>query len=308
MRVWFIGAGKFAALCLENLVKYNYINLERVITSLPTRSGRGLKENISQVEKCFYKLNLSAELTRMGLLSQNQELISELNKNAPDIIFVIDFGQIIREPFLSGAKFGCFNIHPSLLPKWRGAAPIQRALLNGDKITGVTVFKLVQAMDAGEILAQKNLEILDNTDAEELYKKLSAIGAEIAADGLKKLENNAAVFTKQNENSATYAKKLERGEFEVNFEMTAEKFHNTVRALNASGGAFMFFKNKRLKIWRTVIIKNKNNNYKSGDFLEIINDGAVFACENSAICLLEVQAEGKNKISGADWARGQRLN
>lgn len=318
MRIWFIGTGKFAALCLENLIKF--VKIERVITSQPTRSGRGNKENPSQVEQCAIKLNSFTSsrrtgwLTRTGLLSKNDELIQELKNNAPDVIFVIDFGQIIREPFLSTPKFGCLNIHPSLLPKWRGAAPVQRALMSGDRQMGVTVFKLVPEMDAGGILAQKSLDISEDTGAYELYEKLSALGAEIACDGLKKLEAGTAVFTEQDNNLASYASKLERGEFEINLSWPAEKINNTVRALDASGGAFMIFKNKRLKIWRTRIV-NLNNNKNPGEFLgldsieniENKDTGAVFACADGAICLCEVQPEGKNKMSGAAWARGQRI-
>ncbi|MBR0220684.1 MAG: hypothetical protein IJQ63_02835, partial [Synergistaceae bacterium] len=175
MRIWFVGTGKFAALCLKNLVKniqpfdhsvlqslqgrqdlvapvkgdvnevdrgVRNIELEKIITGLPTRSGRGGKEQASQVELEAVKLNLNNIVTRTGLLSKNEDLINEVETNAPDLIFVIDFGQIIREPFLNSAKYGCLNIHPSLLPKWRGAAPVQRALMNGDDKVGVTVFRL----------------------------------------------------------------------------------------------------------------------------------------------------------------------
>ena len=303
MRIWFIGTGKFAALCLENFIKRD-IKFERIITGLPTKSGRGNKETPSQVELAALKLNLS--VTRAGLLSQEQELMNEINNNAPDLIFVIDFGQIIKEPFLNAAKFGCLNIHPSVLPKWRGAAPVQRALMNGDDLIGVTVFRLVKAMDAGGILAQEALSINKDTGAAELYEKLSALGVELAVNKINAGELNNLIM--QDDSLASYADKISRDEFEVNFNFTAEKFNNYVRALDASGGAFIVFNNKRLKIWKTHIIDIINKE-KPGEFLGIDKErgGVIFKCADKAISLIEVQAEGKNKMSGLDWARGQRI-
>ncbi|MBQ8693407.1 MAG: methionyl-tRNA formyltransferase [Synergistaceae bacterium] len=304
MRIWFIGTGKFAALCLENFIKRD-IKFERIITGLPTKSGRGNKEKPSQVELAALKLNLS--VTRAGLLSQEQELINEINNNAPDLIFVIDFGQIIKEPFLNAAKFGCLNIHPSVLPKWRGAAPVQRALMNGDDLIGVTVFRLVKAMDAGGILAQEALSINKDVGAAELYEKLSALGVELAVNKINAGELNNLIM--QDESLASYADKISRSEFEVNFNFTAEKFNNYVRALDASGGAFIVFNNRRLKIWNAHVIDDIKIEEKPGEFLGIDKErgGVIFKCADKAISLIEVQAEGKNKMSGLDWARGQRI-
>ena len=306
MRIWFIGTGKFAALCLENFIKRD-IKFERIITGLPTRSGRGNKENPSQVELAALKLNLS--VTRVGLLSQEQELINEVNNNAPDLIFVIDFGQIIKEPFLNAAKFGCLNIHPSVLPKWRGAAPVQRALMQGDDLIGVTVFRLVKAMDAGGILAQEALNINQDIGAEELYEKLSALGVELAVNKINAGELELNNLVAQDDNLASYADKISRDEFEVNFNFTAEKFNNYIRALDASGGAFIVLNNRRLKIWKAHVIDNIKIEKNPGEFLGIDKEhgGVMFKCADKAISLIEVQAEGKNKMSGLDWARGQRI-
>ena len=301
MRIWFVGTGKFAALCLKNLVENN-IELEKIITGLPTRSGRGGKEQASQVELEALKLNLNNIVTRTGLLSKNEDLIHEVNNNSPDLIFVIDFGQIIREPFLNAAKFGCLNIHPSLLPKWRGAAPVQRALMNGDDKVGVTVFRLVEAMDAGGILAQGGLNINKDVGAEELYEKLSALGVELVINKIKlgELDN----LISQDDKLASYADKISRDEFEINFEISADEFNNRVRALDASGGAFVMFNGKRLKIWKTHVIDEEVlENLKPDKERE----GIIFKCADKAVSLIEVQAEGKGRMSGLAWARGQRI-
>lgn len=286
--IWFTGTGNFAALCLENLIK-NGLTFTKIITGLPTRSGRNGKENPSPVELKAGALGLA--VTRTGKLNDNAGLVSELESQTPELIFVIDFGQIIKEPFLSAPKYGCINIHPSLLPEYRGAAPVQRALLDGRKYTGVSVFQLVKAMDAGGILAQEKFEIPEGFNASDLYKSLSELGCKIAAEALRKIPDFN--LTPQNDALATYADKLNKNEFELSFSMTAEKFCSTVRALDMSGGAFILINGKRVKIWRARAADNKN-----------VTDNPVFACADGNVEFLEVQSEGKKKTAGAEWKRG----
>ncbi len=295
--IWFIGTGKFAALCLENFIR-RHIPLHRIITGLPTRSGRSGKENPSPVELAASSLGLTVE--RTGKLSQNQQLIHELAEDNPAIIFVIDFGQIVREPFLSRM---CLNIHPSLLPEYRGAAPIQRALLDGRAYTGVSVFRLAESMDAGDIFGQVRTEILPNENASDLYMRLSEMGCEIAAQAVRNPET--LTFTAQNDSLATYAPKLGKIDFELTFSMTAKNFTDSVRALDMSGGAYAVIRNKRVKIWRSVLredIKAKIH----GQVLECSGE-PVIACADFGVELAEVQSEGKNRVSGSEWLRGLRL-
>ena len=286
--IWFTGTGNFAALCLENLIE-NGLTFTKIITGLPTRSGRNGKENPSPVELKANAHGLA--VTRTGKLNDNAGLISDLESQTPELIFVIDFGQIIKEPFLSAPKYGCINIHPSLLPEYRGAAPVQRALLDGRKYTGVSVFQLVKAMDAGGILAQEKFEIPEGFNASDLYKSLSELGCKIAAEALRKIPDFN--LTPQNDALATYADKLNKNEFELSFSMTAEKFCSTVRALDMSGGAFILINGKRVKIWRARAADNKN-----------VTDNPVFACADGNVEFLEVQSEGKKKTAGAEWKRG----
>lgn len=300
--IWFAGTGQFAALCLENLTRKN-ITFGKIITGLPTRSGRNGKENPSHVEIKASELGLN--VTRTGKLTENLELINELEKDTPEIIFVIDFGQIIREPFLSSPKYGCLNIHPSLLPEFRGAAPVQRSLLEGKKHTGVTVFRLVKAMDAGEILAQSEIEIKPGYNASDLYKILAETGSNIAADSLSDIAK--AKFTPQKNELATYAPKLEKNEFEVSFSMNAEKFCNTVRALDMSGGAYIIIRNRRVKLWRVSLREDIKASDSESGIIKNLDNNPVILCRDFAVELIEVQNEGKKIISGREWSRGMRL-
>ena len=287
-----MGTGHFAELCLEGLTRRN-IHIDRVITGLPTRSGRSGKENPSPVELKASALGLN--VSRTGKLSENNELLSALEAESPAIIFVIDFGQIIRDPFLSRM---CLNIHPSLLPEYRGAAPIQRALLDGRTHTGVTLFRLAQAMDAGGIVAQEEIEIAPSENASDLYRRLAEIGCTIAA-------NAVLTFTPQDDSLATYAPKLTKEEFVLSFGMTAKKFVDTVRALDMSGGAYALIRGKRVKIWRASV-RDDLKGEAPGQVLETKGCLAA-ACADCGVELLEVQSEGKNKTSGAEWARGIRI-
>ena len=299
--IWFAGTGNFAALCLEELIKSG-LTFSKIITGLPTRSGRNGKENPSQVELKANSLGL--DVTRTGKLNDNLELLREFEKDTPELIFVIDFGQIIKEPFLSSPKYGCLNIHPSLLPEYRGAAPVQRALLNGEKYTGVTVFKLVKAMDAGGILAQEKFEIPENFNASDLYKELSKKGCKIAVEALEKIpEFN---LTPQDDLKATYAEKLNKNEFELSFSMKAEKFCNKVRALDMSGGTFILINNKRVKIWR-VKLHDEIKNSKNHGLLVSLENNPIFSCEDFCVEFVEVQSEGRKKTTGCEWARGAHL-
>ena len=294
MNIWFIGTGNFAALCLEELTRRG-LAFTRIITGNPTRSGRNNRENPSAVE--IKAVSLGLNVTRTGKLSENHELIDALSRENPDVIFVIDFGQIIREPFLSRM---CLNIHPSLLPEYRGAAPIQRALLDGKNSTGVTVFRLAGKMDAGEILAQSEIDIAPSENASDLYLRLSEIGCEIAFKSLK----NEMAFSPQNDSFATYAPKIEKPEFEVSFRDSAVKFVNTVRALDMSGGAYAVISGKRLKIWRASVRRDVSG---EPGHVANIEGNPVVMCSDYGVELQEVQSEGKRKMTGREWSAGLRL-
>ena len=293
--MWFIGTGIFASLCLEGLTKRG-LSFSRIITGNPTRSGRNSRENPSAVE--IKAAGLGLTVTRTGKLSENEELVSALDSENPSVIFVVDFGQIIREPFLSRL---CLNIHPSLLPEYRGAAPIQRALLDGKNHTGVTVFRLAAKMDAGEILAQSGIDISPSENASDLYLRLSEIGCRIASESLKV---KPLKFSAQDDSLSTYANKIEKSEFEVSFTNPASRFVNTVRALDMSGGAYALISGKRVKIWRTCV---RNDIAGECGHVANIEGNPVIMCSDSGVELQEVQSEGKRKMTGREWSAGLRL-
>ena len=237
----------------------------------------------SRVEERALALGLPLE--RTGPLGENEPLLTALAANPPDAILVVDFAQLIREPFLSAPRWGCLNVHPSLLPRWRGAAPVPRSLMDGDVRTGVTVFRLTPEMDAGPILRQAAVEVGAGETATELYDRLSALGAEIAAAGLSALESAgdcfAGLFTPQDDAAASYAAKLARSEFELSWRQPAERLDRAVRALEASGGAFVMVREKRLKVWRAAPAAGGHG--EPGTVLALQDGALVVACAAGAL-------------------------
>ena len=180
--IWFMGNGNFAALCLENFLVKQKINFSKIITNLPTRSVR----NISPVE--IKARELGQDVIQTGNLNANENLIYELENNKPDLVFVIDFGQLIKEPFLS---LFCLNIHPSLLPEYRGAAPINWVLLNGETETGVTSQQMNEGLDTGDILVKQSTPIGENETYSQLYDRLSVMGAQVLMQTIEAVESGS---------------------------------------------------------------------------------------------------------------------
>ena len=308
MRIWFIGGGEFAASCLFCLsAESAHLRFEKIVTGEPTKAGRGLGERVSAVERAACELGLAFE--RTGPLSRNEKLKNAMIADPPDLVFVVDFAQIIKEPFLNGPQHGCLNIHPSLLPRWRGAAPVQRAILNGDAVAGVTVFRLVKELDSGPILAQKEVPIPIDVDSTELFKNLALTGSQIAIQSVQSIIEGNCQFSEQNSEFATYAVKLTKEEARISWERSCISVHNTVKAFASSFGAFVTIGGKRLKVWRTELTNTIPVDVEGapGTILSLAEGDPVIGCADGALRLVEVQSEGKRRVSGAEWLRGAGL-
>lgn len=294
MSYWFVGTGEFAAMTLPLLAK-NF-TFSHVITKNPTRGNR-MKEEISPVER--EALLLGLPLFRTARLSDDAALKDVLIKNPPKAIFVIDFGEIIREPFLSSPKLGCINIHPSLLPKYRGAAPIQRALENGEEEIGVTLFRLASEIDSGEIIYRTSGKFPLSANSLDVMKRTAVLGCELAARMNAAGENHE--LQPQNNSEATFAPKISKDECHQSFDIDAIELHNRVRAFYPSPCVWVEWGGKRLKLIETLPTEDKG---VIGEIIEL-NDGyPIVGCRKGALCLKQVQPEGKRIMQGSEWARG----
>ncbi|MDR3264422.1 MAG: methionyl-tRNA formyltransferase [Synergistaceae bacterium] len=302
MRIWFVGSGPFAALCLACMNRE--IFFEKIIAGSPTTAGRGHGERLSRVEEAANQMGLIVE--RADTLSQNGKIMEALSSDPPDVVFVVDFGQLIKEPLLNTPRYGCVNIHPSLLPRWRGAAPIPRALMNGDAVTGVTLFRLTAEMDAGPILRQIEVPMVLTDTSKELYESLAFTGSQIARGVVQSFIEGSCQYLDQNSELVTYANKLNKTEAQISWTQKSLHIHNTVRALAFSSGAFVTVRSGRLKLWRTLPVEPATEG-EPGQLLSFMEGDPVVACHGGALRLQEVQSEGRRKMSGADWACGERL-
>ena len=299
--LWFFGTGSFAAECLENL-EAKKIAFSLIVTSSASRAGRGLSFRPSPVEE--FCLARSLPVSSSPAVSTDENILSRLAHRPPLSILVVDFGQKIREPLLSTPPWGCLNIHPSLLPRYRGAAPVQRALMEGETSTGVTLFQLTEGMDEGPVLFQKSYVPREDETAGEVLSTLAQIGSKLYLLGVKCMLEGTCKFTPQNSELATNAPKISPSEGEIVWSQPAEKIADIVRSLNPAPGAFFILSSKRIKVWKA---QRTSLSGAPGTVLDMKEGLPVIAAGKESLELHCVQPEGKKRLGGADWARGLRL-
>ncbi len=242
--------------------------------------------------------------------ARNAEFVEELRAFGCDAIAVVAYGQILPREILEMPRLGCLNAHFSLLPRWRGAAPVQHSLLAGNQKTGVTIQYMAQKLDAGDIVTQIEYSIAPDETTGDLWNNLTPIGAEALSQALQQLENATANRTPQDETQITWAPQLTREDGHLNWRDNAQNLHNRVRGTNPWPGAWTTWNNAVLKVWRTQIAANFPNDVASnsiGKIVAVENDAIVVATANGALRLLEIQPEGRPKMRAGDWARGARL-
>ena len=294
----FMGTPEFSVPALEILIKQKF-NILKVYTQPPKKSKRGQKINSSPIENYCKKneINFSDPESL-----NNEEEFNAFQKLSPDIVIVVAYGQIIPKNFLTKAKFGFINIHGSLLPKWRGAAPIQRAIMNGDKKIGISIMKIEEKLDSGPILMSKELELDQNKTHGEIEKQLSTEGAKLLIESLKIIKSGNSKFVNQNHSQATHAKKIEKSETKINWSLNANKVLGHIHSLSPNPGAWFQYKNERFKVLRAKISS------KSGKAGLVIDDELTIGCDSDSIQILELQRQGKNKQNAKDFLLGSQIN
>ena len=284
-KIVFMGTPEFSVPTLETLVNSNHKVLA-VYSQPASKANRGQKLIPSRVG-VFAKEN-SLNLRTPDSLDNNQEY-NYLKKLEPDIVVVIAYGKIIPKKFLNLSKYGFVNVHASLLPKWRGAAPIQRSIMNLDNQTGISIMKIVEELDAGPVMHQDKIQINENVDALTLSKVLSKLGAKSIINAIDEIVEGKARFQEQNHTKATYAKKILKTEGRINWNQSAKKVLAKINGLNPNPGAWFEYKNERFKVWKAEIV---NKNSDSG---KTVDDQLTIACNEQSIKILEIQKEGKSR-------------
>lgn len=296
----FLGSGFFAARCLE-LISHK-VKPAWVITNAPKPAGRGMKSRVTPVHKLAEEMG--ASLFTSAKISDDTQRLEWIGNNLPDLLLVIDFGHMIKEPLLSMPPLGCFNIHPSLLPSYRGSAPVQRAIMDGLGITGVTVFRLDAGMDSGPVLARREVAIETSDNSGTLLGKCAEIGCELMLKYLCEVAPADWELEPQSEQGVTLAPKIAKSEEEIHWQTAARSIFNQIRALFPSPAAYTTVKGRRLK----VLAASPVNGQGTPGMLAAVEDGLpLIACGEGLLKLERVQPEGKSAQEASDWLRGVRL-
>ena len=293
-KVVFMGTPEFSVPVLETIAKSTY-KVSCVYTQAPTKSNRGQKVNISPIHKCAENLKL---IIRTPTKFNTEEEFNFFKKINPDIVIVVAYGQIISKKFLNLPKEGFLNIHASLLPKWRGAAPIQRSIMNLDKETGVSIMKIVEDLDAGPVMKKIRIKIDESVTAEELSKSLSKISSESILKILDDIFCKNIKFIEQNHRIVTYAKKIQKKEGKINWSEKATKILAKINGLNPNPGAWFVYKKIRYKVWKAKVVE------KIGLAGTILDKNFVIGCGDTSLEIIEIQKEGKKKLLLKDFLMG----
>ena len=298
LNIVFMGTPEFSVPALESLIK-NKFNILKVYTQPPKKSKRGQKINSSIVENFCIKNKV--DFNNPSNLNNNEEF-NNFKKLSPDLVVVVAYGQIIPKSFLEIARLGFINIHASLLPKWRGAAPIQRAIMNNDKKIGVSIMKIEEKLDSGPVLISKEIELDKNATYGEIENKLSIMGANLLIKSLKILEENSLKFIDQNHSEATYAKKIDKKETKINWNMDAIEVLAHIHSLSPNPGSWFEYQNERFKVLK---VKLSKSNGRPGS---VIDKNLTIACKSNSIQILELQRQGKNKQTAKEFLLGKKIS
>jgi methionyl-tRNA formyltransferase len=295
MRIVFMGTPDFAVPSLKTLAESHH-TIAAVVTGTDKEKGRGQKVSITPVKQ--FALEKNIPILQPEKL-KDPGFISDLKALSPDLFVIVAF-RILPVEVFTIPVYGSFNLHASLLPKYRGAAPIQWALMNGDKKTGVTTFKLEQLVDTGNVYLMRETIIEDDDDMGTLHDKLSLSGAECVIETVDLIESGNFTLQKQNDAETTSAPKITKEMGHIDWNQPAEKIHNLVRAFSPSPGAYFIHNNRQIKVYKTIVIHQEI----SPGIIRQTKKELAIGCANNSLKILELQLEGKRRLKTEEFLRG----
>ncbi|MDA8328848.1 MAG: methionyl-tRNA formyltransferase [Betaproteobacteria bacterium] len=300
MRIVFAGTPEFARTALLALYQAGH-EIIAVLTQPDRPSGRGMKLVPSAVKQAALALNLPVwQPTTL----RDAMLQSELQALSPDVMVVAAYGQILPLAVLEIPRLGCLNIHASLLPRWRGAAPIHRAIAAGDTQTGIAIMQMDAGLDTGAICLQQAMDISPSDTLGSLHDKLAVLGGELIVEALQRAASGTLTAHMQPLEGVTYASKISRSEAQIDFRETAEQIERKVRAFNPAPGAWLLWQDKPVKVWQAKTLADSG---APGKVLRADEQGIVIACGQGALCITELQMPGGKKQTVAQWLAGHTV-
>ena len=296
-----MGTPLFSWPTLEKLIADKEFEILAVYTREPQVSGRGHKVLNSPIHDLALKHGLKVITPKTLRDAVIQQEFIDLKADAA---VVVAYGLLLPEAILNGAKYGCINIHPSILPRWRGAAPIQRCLMAGDKESGVTIIKMDKGLDSGDMICQENLTLDEKENYKSLAEKFSQMGANILIKTLKNIRDGNYALTKQDNASTIYAKKIEKEECAINWNLSAQEIDQNIRGLCGSLEAHFYYDGEKIKIYDAEVSLDNSGEKKVG---EIIDENFWIQCGKGKLRPVVVQRQGKNAIKTEEFLRGFKL-
>ena len=293
LKVIFMGTPVFCVPILEELIKET--NVVAVVTQPDKEVGRKHEISFSPIKKVAIKNNI--KVLQPVKIKEAYKDVTSLN---PDIIITCAYGQIVPLAILNCPKYGCINVHASLLPKLRGGAPIHKAIINGYDKTGITIMYMDKGMDTGDMIAKEEVKIEDNDTAESLHDKLSAISVPLLMKTLPSIINGTNKREKQNDADATYAYNVSREEEHVSFDKSSKDVYNQIRGLNSWPGAYAVLDDKNIKLWSSSITNNKYDK-TPGTIINLDKNGLCVATKDGSVLIKELQIPGKKKMNIKDF-------
>ena len=304
LKIIFMGTAELSRASLEKLAREPQFQIAAVVTQPDKPKDRDLKSQPPAVKILAEELKLPV---LQPAKARDEQFISQLRALKPDLIAVVAYGHILPPAILDLPKFGCLNLHTSLLPKYRGAAPIQWAIANGETETGVTIMKMDAGMDTGPVLTQKRTPISADDDCATLHDRLAQLGANLLIETIPGYVAGKILPQPQSE-SASYAPKITKEDGRIDWNLPAQSIHNRLRAFTPWPGAFTFMKSEqkpyRLKIWKAEVVKQSAG---AGEVLASAENGIVIACGKDALRILELQREGGRRMNAQDFLTGHHL-
>lgn len=307
IRIIFCGTPEFAVPFLKSVAGDADFEIVSVITQPDKPTGRKQILTPPPVKILAQKNNF--RIFQPESLKNNPELVESLKSISPDLIIVVAFGQLIPKEILAIPARGSINVHPSLLPKYRGASPVQSAILNGDKNTGITIMLMDEKMDHGPILAQKELALSGDETNESLHQTMAKIGSKLLLETAKSFLEESIQPQEQNHDLAVFCRPITRNDAKIDWRDPAEKIERKIRAFQPWPGTWTILSDKRLKIFPpAIVIKDKNNEKLEAGKIMAENKKIIVACGEDYLEIKKMQIEGKKEISADDFLRGQKLS
>ncbi|PUU88629.1 MULTISPECIES: methionyl-tRNA formyltransferase [Halanaerobium] len=305
MKIVYMGTPEFAVPSLVALNNDKEIEVKAVVTQPDRKSGRGQRVHYSDIKDQALDLNLKI----MQSENVNQkDFLNKLKQLEPDFIVVVAFGQKLTPELLAVPKYGCINLHASLLPEYRGSSPIHRAIIDGKKVTGNTTMYMDEGWDDGDIIYQQQVEISENETVGELHDELAEKGAELLLKTLKDVKTGEAPRIPQDDSEATFAYKIDKSLGEIDWNQSAQDIHNLIRGVNPWPGAYTELNDERVKIWKSSLTKQDNSDYQPGTIIKADQDAGILVQTGDGILAIEkLQLPGAKRLKAADFLNGHQL-